>query len=274
MKIGRQALIFAILGVVLGSIAAAGAQQTNAALIADNPTTQTEIDRHKELTGEARAQTMASELQAHGMPAVVLEGELRHDLRTHSAKAGDAVLLALQKPAVLPGGMALPRGSLVEGHVVQTAAHSKSYKNGAMLVNFDMVRPKGGDETAIFALIATLMPSVDEMSVTEEIHHGTIGATSNSPNASIVMSGGMGDAVLGHDGQVSGIPGVLLVSSAGGSGVLVAPDDDVSMFAGQRMLVVVGLAGEDRTLARAHAVLHPAPAAATASSGQPTPAKH
>jgi hypothetical protein len=256
------------LGLVLCGCAARAQQTNNGSLVSNPLQTEGEKDRHKELTGEARAQRVVQELEAHGMPVSVLQGELRKDLSTKNAKPGDEIVLALQKPATLPTGAALLRGTLIVGHVIQTAPHSKSYKNGAMLVNFDHIRPKGGDELPIFAVVTTLLPAESEEGLSGSFHSGTIGGTSNSGGAQTVLNGGIGNAIVGQDGQVSGIAGISLMASAGGSAVLVGSDDNMSMYSGQRMVILAGIAGPSASVARAYAVLHPAKGGASSSAAR------
>ncbi|MEO7028473.1 MAG: hypothetical protein ABI147_03630 [Acidobacteriaceae bacterium] len=248
-----------LLAGMVTALGAAHAQQTNPGVITHQAQTQAEQDAIDELTGLARAEREAAILTRHGLPAGVFQGELRGNINSRNAKPGDAVSLTLRKPATLPDGVVIAQGSVVLGHVVQAAAHTKTYKNGAVLLTFDQVVPKGAPEFSLFALISVIAPSMSEQTeLTGAFHEGTIGGTSNSPSAGIVSRGGLGDAVIGQSSKTSGIDGVMVVASPGGSGILLAINDNIAMEKTQLITLVGGRATPEATTLRAYAALHPA----------------
>ena len=257
----RKLLLLSAAVVILSSFA--HAQEPG--LGTERRQTEAQNDQYKELTGLARAEREAATLTKNGLPAVVFEGELRGSFSSRTAKPGDLVSLTLRKPATLPDGIVVAKGTVIQGHVVQAAAHTRDYKNGAILLTFDEARPRGAPEFPMFALISVIAPSASEQTnVTGSVRHGTIGASSNSPNAVLVQRGGLGDAVIAQASVTSGIPRMLVVASPGGSGILMGTDDNAAMYSTQLITLVGGRATPQATTLRAYSVLHPKTANAPA----------
>ncbi len=251
---------------MLPAFGTARTQEANPGLVTHQAQTQAEQDILNELSGLARAEREAAILNHHGLPSGVFQGELRGNINSRTAKPGDGVNLTLLKPTTLPDGVVIPKGAVVLGHVVQAAPHTKTYKNGAVLLTFDKIERKGAPEFALFALISVIAPSMSEQTnLAGGFGQGSIGGTSNSPSASTILAGGLGNAVIGQSGKTSGIEGIMVVASAGGSGILLATNDNVAMETTQLITLVGGRATPEATTLRAYSTLHPATKAVQAT---------
>jgi hypothetical protein len=168
---------------------------------------------------------------------------LKTSLSSKNAPEGKEVKAALKQTVVLPGGEALPKGTLLYGRVAQASSHSKAKPNGVLLLVFDEARPKGAAPVPVLVKIKELAPGpVVAEGGGGMGKRGGKGGTSNSA-AAYKPNPEPDDPASAHsDFKQSGIDNVYLQNSAGGSGALVSPGDDVYLDDDVEMTVLIGKA--------------------------------
>lgn len=90
----------------------------------------------------------------------MLQTELAKTIDAKNAKPGDEVTARLTQDVLVKGKVILPRGSKVMGHVSEAQARSKEHPESRLVVVFDRVAVKGGQEVAGSFVIAAVAPPV------------------------------------------------------------------------------------------------------------------
>ena len=130
---------------------------------------------------------------------VVVGAELTKSLDAKKVKPGDPVEAKSTSDALLEGGVKVPRGSKLIGHVTQAQAHSKEQSQSTLGILFDKAETKHG-EVPFHAFVQALAAPVQSVS-----------ASDNDD-----MSGGMGGGGMnrqqptggGGGGMMGGLPNV------------------------------------------------------------------
>jgi len=90
----------------------------------------------------------------------MLQTELAKTVDAKNAKPGDEVTARLTQDVLAKGKVILPRGSKVIGHVSEVQAHGKDHPESRLVVVFDKIAVKGGQEVARSFVIAAVAPPV------------------------------------------------------------------------------------------------------------------
>jgi hypothetical protein len=123
----------------------------------------------------------------------ILQTELTKTVDAKNAKPGDEVTARLTQDVLAKGKVILPRGSKVIGHVSEAQAHSKEHPESKLVVVFDRIAVKGGQETARgFIVAAVASPIVLQQ------------ASSRNDNLGVPQSMGSKGNLSG--GSVGGVP--------------------------------------------------------------------
>ncbi len=160
---------------------------------------------------------------------VQAQAQLSKTLDAKKAKQGDAVTAKLEQDIQIPDAQALPKNTILEGHVdqVQPSDHKS---DSMMTVTFDKAKLKGGEELPIKA---TVLAVSEPIYAQEQASGGmTPGAPVQMPSGAAPSGGGsmgngsptptpasqpmdMPQATSGPAQQIhhSGVPGVMLKSS-------------------------------------------------------------
>src|ERR1700761_9374943 len=91
-------------------------------------------------------------------PSGAFEGQipvnctLKKALSSRDAKAGQEIAAVVEKPTTI-NGVAVPRGSLLTGHVVDATAFKKGENGGSLTIVFDKMEPKKGTAFAVDASV-------------------------------------------------------------------------------------------------------------------------
>jgi hypothetical protein len=124
-----------------------------------------------------------------------VRAELVGKLDSKNAKAGDRVVLKTTGEATIADGTVIPKGSKIEGKVVDVKPHDSANKNAQVTLQFTQAELKGGQTVPIKSVLQSVSPA--EAGNT---------ASDNAPMPSGVMGGG------------SGAPGGAVNSPGGGPG--------------------------------------------------------
>ena len=189
-------------------------------------------------------------------PSGMFEGQipvnctLKKALSSRDAKVGQEISAVTEKAATI-NGVAIPRGSLLTGHVVDVTAFKKGQNGGSLTIVFDKLEPKKGTAFAVDASVYRIALSENQvLSQRNDQDMGMRGTTDEMNTTSAVRGGAdnMTNRVQGTESAsgaavhvVSAIPGVALSAVAGGakSAVMLAPKDDVNLAGSTEMVVGV-----------------------------------
>ena len=122
----------------------------------------------------------------HKIQMVQVQAQLDNTLDTKKAKQGEAVTAKLEENVQIPDAQALPKNTVLEGHVDQVQA-SEHKSDAMMVVTFDKAKLKDGQELPIKATIIALSQpqSMQQM-------NGGGPATAGAPMTSAAPSAGGG----------------------------------------------------------------------------------
>lgn len=140
----------------------------------------------------AVAATQTSDLSGVAKDTM-LQTELAKTIDAKNAKPGDEVTARLTQDVLAKGKVILPRGSKVIGHVSEAQAHSKEHPESKLVVVFDRIAAKGGQEVARSFIIAAVAPPI----VLQQ-------ASSRNDNLGVPQSMGSKGNLSG--GSVGGVP--------------------------------------------------------------------
>jgi hypothetical protein len=189
-------------------------------------------------------------------PSGAFEGQvpvncsLKKALSSRDAKVGQEITAVTEKPTTV-NGIAIPRGSLLTGHVVDATQFKKGENSGSLTIVFDKLEPKKGTAFPVEASVYRIAQSENQiLGQRQDVDMGMRGSTAEQQTTSAVR-GGSDNTNTTVQGMQSGsgaavhvesaIPGVALSAVAGGekSAVMQAPKDDVNLAGSTEMVVGV-----------------------------------
>ncbi len=184
-------------------------------------------------TGETQARTGT-------VTAVRGVAILRTAVNSKGTHEGAEVRAVLRQPITLADGTVLAKGTMLTGRVAQVSAHAKTKPNGAVLLLLDRALPKGGPPMPLVVQIRGLAPSVESETSRVQLPGARLGGTSNAGGTE-QMDFQANDRSSLHSNAPSatGLEGVYLRNSAGGSGVVFSPGADVYLDDGTQMTLVM-----------------------------------
>jgi hypothetical protein len=147
-----------------------------------------------------------------------VSGELEGKLDSKSARVGEPVVLKTTEKMKTAGGMVIPRGSRLVGHVTEVQAHARGHEQSSLAIAFDRVELKHGQSFAIHSMIEQVRPSAAELEANAMANEDTMsGPVGVAGGGGAMAGGGLG---VGHAGAglVGGAAGAV-----GGAGSAVAP---------------------------------------------------
>ncbi|HEX7286479.1 MAG TPA: hypothetical protein VF532_09870 [Candidatus Angelobacter sp.] len=170
----------------------------------------------------------------------ILQTELAKTIDAKNAKPGDEVTARLTQDVLMNGKIILPRGTKVMGHVSEAQPHSKEHPEARLVLVFDKIAVKGGEEVARNFVIAAVAPPVavqqasvrsDNLGVPQSM--GSKGNLSGGPVGGVPSTAGAGarnpaatdtatpsiNAGSGNAGGDPGPQGVLNSASRGVVGI-------------------------------------------------------
>jgi len=181
---------------------------------------------------------------------VAVNCSLKKPLSSRNAKVGEEITAVTEKPTTI-NGVAIPRGSMLTGHVVDAAPFKKGENGGSLTIVFDKMQPKKGTAFPVEASVYRIAESEDQIlgqksnvdlgmrgSAAEQQTTAAVrGGSDNMENHVSGMESGSGAAVHVE----SAIPGVALSAVAGGekSAIMLAPKDDVNLAGSTEMVIGV-----------------------------------
>jgi len=189
-------------------------------------------------------------------PSGAFEGQipvnctLKKSLSSRDAKVGQEIAAVTEKPTTI-NGVAIPRGSLLTGHVVDATAFKKNENGGSLTIVFDKMEPKKGTAFAVEASVYRIAQSENQiLGQRHDQDLGMRGSAAEADATSAVRGGAdnMNNKVQGTESGsgaavhvVSAIPGVALSAVAGGerSAIMIAPKDDVNLAGSTEMVIGV-----------------------------------
>jgi hypothetical protein len=197
-----------------------------------------------------------------------VSGELVSRLNSKSARVGEPVVLKTTEKTQIAGGVVIPKGSRLLGHVTQVQAHDKKNEDSWIGIEFDRAALKNGQSFAIHSQIESV--SLPQSMITEDENAASNAFNGPGPNGpafagshvsgtatagtQLAGHGLVGDAVLNanlNGGQMgpgsgtmpTGIPGVGLSGEASGS-ALSAAKKNFRLDPGTQMVIGVVAAGK------------------------------
>jgi hypothetical protein len=189
-------------------------------------------------------------------PSGAFEGQvpvnctLKKALSSRDAKVGQEIAAVTEKPSTI-NGIAIPRGSMLTGHVVDVAAFKKGGNGGSLTIVFDKLEPKKGAAFLVEASVYRIALSENQaLGQRQDVDMGMRGSAAEQQTTSAVRGGSdsMDNHVTGTESAsgapvhvVSAIPGVALAAVGGGerSAVMTAPKDDVNLAGSTEMVIGV-----------------------------------
>jgi len=189
-------------------------------------------------------------------PSGAFEGQipmnctLKKALSSRDAKVGQDIAAVTEKPTTI-NGVAIPRGSLLTGHVVDATPFKKGENGGSITIVFDKMEPKKGTAFPVEASVYRIALSENQiLGQRQDTDMGMRGSAAEQQTTSAVRGGSdnMDNHVTGMESGsgaavhvVSAIPGVALSAVAGGqkSAIMLAPKDDVNLAGNTEMVIGV-----------------------------------
>jgi hypothetical protein len=161
-------------------------------------------------------------------PTTTATVALQGSLASKSSPKGAEVKAIFRRPATLPDGETLPKGTVLLGRVVEVLPHSKAKPNGAMLLLFEEARKKDGTSIPLSVKIQSLSDGDDVDDSTPAASPPTkSGGTANDHSAAVSNT------------RPSGLDGVFLQSTPGGSGIVFSAGADVYLDTGTHITLLI-----------------------------------
>ena len=166
-------------------------------------------------TDQTQAQQAPQQTPTRKLEMVEVKATLDKTLDAKKAKQGDPVMAKLQQDVQIPNAQALPRNTVLEGHVDQVQA-SEHKSDSVIVVTFDKAKLKDGQELPIKATVIALSqpPSMQQSGA------GAPGQpmSSGMPMSSAPSGGGApgGGSMGGTSGGTPSQPMSMPQASAGG----------------------------------------------------------
>ena len=189
-------------------------------------------------------------------PSGAFEGQipvnctLKKALSSRDAKVGQEISAVTEKPTTI-NGVAIPRGSMLTGHVVDATSFKKGENGGSLTIVFDKLEPKKGTAFPVEASVYQIALSDNQRLAQRSDQDLGMRGTSAEMNTTSAVRGGADNMNNRVQGTVSGagaavrvvsaIPGVALSAVAGGerSAMMLAPKDDVNLASSTEMVIGV-----------------------------------
>jgi hypothetical protein len=199
-------------------------------------------------------------------------GELENKLDTKDAKSGDSVVVKTTETATTAGGVEIPKGSRITGHIIDVAPKGKDGDNSRVTIQFDQAQLKNGQNLPIRSVIQSVAPAgttttqadaAGGPSATAPSAGAAASTTGSQPSAGGNSSAASGQApgaspsapnqppgtVVATKGNLAikttAIPGVLLIGDVNGrpfsnaAGALLGANQDVHLDGGTVMVVAI-----------------------------------
>jgi hypothetical protein len=178
----------------------------------------------------------------------VIPVTLAKSIDSKKLKEGDAISAKTVAALQAGGGVTIPSGSMVVGHVTQSSARSKGDPQSSLGMMFDKIELPGGKDIPIKGVIQAVGPNPSESgpdtgaagSGTMAAHGGdptTMASPLSSPGAPIGQkngnSGGGGKMLNSHSEGVVGIKNLQLESNS----VLSSTGKEVKLDQGAQIII-------------------------------------
>ncbi len=175
---------------------------------------------------------------------------LKKGLSSRNAKVGEEITAVTEKPATI-NGVAVPRGSLLTGHVVDATPYKKDGQSASLTVLFDKLEPKKGTAFPVDASVYRIGMSDNQLQgQRHDVDMGMRGSAAEANTTAAVRGGtdqmdnsvqGMSSASGAPVHVESAVPGVALSAVAGGerSAVMSASKQDVELAGGAELVIGV-----------------------------------
>ena len=156
-----------------------------------------------------------------------VKGELESKLDTKNAKAGDSVVVKTTEDATTAGGIVIPKGSKIVGHVTDVEAKGKSGDNSRVTIQFDQAALKGGQNLPIRSVLQSITPAAGDTSgPPSDPNSGTVaggpaaagGMNGSGPSTAGTATSSSAGATSGRSGTVSNEPSSGTTSASPGGG--------------------------------------------------------
>jgi hypothetical protein len=191
---------------------------------------------------QAAASSPTSGGPAAGLRATHTVAVLKTAVTSHGNLQGKEISAQTSEATVLPDGTRLPKGTMLHGVVAQVSAHSKAKPNGALMLLFDEARPKDAPPIPLLVKIREIAPSAQSEMDRNNLPGARLGGSSNSGGTQQKQFTDMDHSEIRYNEKATGIKGVLLQTSSGGSGVVFSVDTDVYLDEGIGMTLVLARA--------------------------------
>jgi len=181
---------------------------------------------------------------------VPVQCTLKKGLSSRDAKVGQEITAVTEKPTTI-NGVAVPRGSLLTGHVVDATPYKKGGQSASLTIVFDKLEPKKGTAFPIEASVYRIGLSDSQIQAQRsDVDMGMRGSAAEQNTTSAVRGGTdrMDNTMQGMESGsgapvhvVSAVPGVALAAAAGGdrSAVMSATKQDVELAGGAELVIGV-----------------------------------
>ena len=128
-------------------------------------------------------------------PSGAFEGQvpvnctLKKALSSRDAKVGQEIAAVTEKPTTI-NGVAIPRGSMLSGHVVDATAFKKGGSGGSLTIVFDKLEPKKGTAFPVEASVYRIALSENQiMGQKTDAEMGMRGTAAATQTTSAVRGG-------------------------------------------------------------------------------------
>lgn len=134
---------------------------------------------------QANAGSGAAAQSQHTIQLVPAQAQLDKPLDAKKLKQGEPVTAKLQQPVSIPDAQSLPKNTLLEGHVDQVQP-SEHKSDSTVVVTFDKVRLRGGQELPVKATVM----SISEPVFAQQAAEGATGGGAMPAGGGSMPSGG------------------------------------------------------------------------------------
>jgi hypothetical protein len=163
---------------------------------------------------------------------------LKKALNSRDATEGQEITAMTEKPAKI-NGVAIPRGSLLTGHVVNATPYKKGEPIASMTIVFDKVEPKKGTAFPVDASVLGI--GLSDAQVQGKRQDLDVGMRGSGTEAKVTVRDDANQVSNGSDGMGSAIPGVSLSTMPGGdrSAIMTSLGQNVALAHGTEMVIGV-----------------------------------
>jgi hypothetical protein len=182
-----------------------------------------------------------------GIPVVTATVTLETSVTSKNSHEGTPVKALFKHPVTLPDGETLPKGTILLGRILQVSPHSKAKPNGALLLIFNEARPKEGVSLPLAVKIRSLSQSADSENAAIVLPGAKVGGAANSGGEAQRDFELTDHSTMTSNIKQSGLDGIYLQPSPGGSGVVFAAGTDIYLDSGIRMTLLIARAPASTT---------------------------